>query len=143
MYLSKEVKNRNFFTTTSEKSIQDFIESVKENAPRFNFGVRRVFDMREEYRKQNVNVDDDFELYQIIVCSFERSYKSMSSNMERAAVLLQPKQIVAYIEKGVTTINYLPFTKEFIKQALPQDDRFQESLPESCQRIIRLIETSK
>jgi len=143
MYLSKEVKNRNFFTVTSEKSIQDFIESVKESAPKFNFGVRQVFDMKEEYRKQNVNVDDDFELYQIMVCNYERSYKSMSSNMKRAAVLLQPKQIIAYTEKGVTTINYLPFTKEFIKQALPQDDTFQQSLPESCQRIIRLIETSK
>jgi len=143
MYLSKEMENRNFFTTTSKKSIQDFIESVKENAPRFNFGVRRVFDMKEEYKKQNVNVNDDFELYQIMVCNYGRSYKSMSSNIERAAVLLQPKQIVAYTEKGVTTINYLPFTKAFIKQALPQDDGFQESLPESCQRIIRLIEVSK
>jgi uncharacterized protein (DUF302 family) len=133
---------RNFFTTTSEKSIQNFIESVKENAPRFNFGVRRVFDMREEYRKQNVNVDDDFELYQIMVCNFGRSYRSIRKNIERAAVLLQPKQIVAYTEKGVTTINYLPFTKEFIKQALPQDDGFQQSLPESCQKIIKLIEAS-
>jgi uncharacterized protein (DUF302 family) len=143
MSLNKEVENRNFFTTTSEKTIQDFIESLRENAPRFNFGVRRVFDMREEYRKQNVNVDDDFELYQIMVCNYERSYKSMSSNMERAAVLLQPKQIVAYTEKGVTTINYLPFTKEFIKQAMPQDHGFHESLSESCQKIIKLIEVSK
>jgi hypothetical protein len=99
--------------------------------------------MKEEYRKQNVNVDDDFQLYQIMVCNYERSYKSMSSNIERAAVLLQPKQIIAHTVKGVTTINYLPFTKEFIKQALPQDDTFQQSLPESCQRIIRLIELSK
>ncbi len=143
MDLNNKVENRNFFATTSEKSIQDFIESVKENAPRFNFGVRRVFDMREEYRKQNVNVDDDFQLYQIMVCNYKRSYKSMSSNMERAAVLLQPKQIVAYTEKGETTINYLPFTKKFVKQAMPQDDTFQQSLPESCQRIIRLIEASK
>ena len=143
MDLNNKVENRNFFTTTSEKSIQDFIESVKENALRFNFGVRRVFDMREEYRKQNVNVDDDFQLYQIMVCNYGRSYRSMSSNMERAAILLQPKQIVAYTEKGVTTVNYLPFTKEFVKQAMPQDDGFQESLPESCQRIIRLIEASK
>jgi len=141
--LNKEMENRNFFTTTSEKSIQNFIESVKENAPRFNFGVRSVFDMREEYRKQNVNVDDDFRLYQIIVCNYERSYKSMRKNTERAAVLLQPRQIIAYTEKGVTTINYLPFTNEFIKQALPQDDGFQQSLPESCQRIVRLIEVSK
>jgi len=63
--------------------------------------------------------------------------------MERASVLLQPKQIIAYTEKGVTTINYLPFTKDFIKQALPEDEEFQQSLPESCQRIIRLIEASK
>jgi len=138
MDLNNKVEN-----TTSEKSIQDFIESVKENAPIFNFGVRRVFDMREEYRKQNVNVDDDFQLYQIMVCNYKRSYRSMSSNMERAAILLQPKQIVAYTEKGVTTVNYLPFTKEFVKQAMPQDDGFQESLPESCQRIIKLIEVSK
>ena len=143
MDLNNKVESRNFFTTISEKSIQDFIESVKENAPGYNFGVRRVFDMREEYRKQNVNVDDDFQLYQIMVCNYGRSYRSMSSNMERAAILLQPKQIVAYTEKGVTTVNYLPFTKEFVKQAMPQDDGFQESLPESCQRIIKLIEASK
>jgi hypothetical protein len=138
-----KMAGRNFFTTTSEKSIPEFIKSIKENAPGFNFGVRQVFDMKEEYRKQNVDVDDDFELYQIIVCSYERSYNSMSNNMERAAVLLQPKQIVAYTEKGITTINYLPFTKEFIKQALPQDDGFQQSLPESSHRIIKLIEASK
>ena len=143
MDLNNKIENRNFFATTSEKSIQDFIESVRENAPIFNFGVRRVFDMGEEYRKRNVNVDDEFHLYQIMVCNYGRSYKSMSSNMERAAILLQPKQIVAYTEKGETTINYLPFTKEFVKQAMPQDDGFQESLPESCQRIIRLIEASK
>jgi len=143
MDLSRELENRTFFTATSEKTVQDFIESVKENAPSFNFGVRQVFDMKEEYRKQNVNVDDSFQLYQIMVCNYARSYKSMSSNMERAAVLLQPKQIIAYTEKGVTTINYLPFSQEFIKQALPQDDTFHQSLSESCQRIIRLIETSK
>jgi len=137
------MENRNFFTTTSKKSIQDFIESLRENAPRFNFGVRQVFDMKQEYGKQNVNVIDDFKLYQIMVCNYERAYKSMSSNMERAAVLLQPKQIIVYEKKDVTTINYLPFTKEFIKQALPQDDGFQQSLPESCQKIIKLIEASK
>ena len=129
--------------TTSLKSVQEFIESLKENAQKFNLGVRHVFDMREEYGNQNVDVDDDFELYQIVVCNYERSYKSMKENRERAAVLLQPKQIIAYSEKGVTTVNYLPFTKDFIKQALPQDDGFQESLPESCQKVIKLIEASK
>jgi hypothetical protein len=142
MSSSKKVENRNFFTTTSKKSIQDFIDSIKENAPKFNFGVRHVFDMREEYGNQSVNVDDDFLLYQIMICSYGKSYESVKKNIERAAVLLQPKQITAYSEEGVTTVNYLPFTKDFIKQALPQDDGFQQSLPESCHRIIKLIEAS-
>jgi hypothetical protein len=42
-----------------------------------------------------------------------------------------------------TTINYLPFTGEFIKKALPEDKEFAESLSESCQKIIKLIEASK
>jgi len=137
------MEKRNFFRITSEKSIKEFIKSIKENAPKFNFGVRYVFDMKEEYKSQGIDVDDDFQLYQIVVCSFRSSYKSVRKNVERAAVLLQPKQIIAFVKEGKTAINYLPFTKEFIKQALPQDDEFHSGLSESCQRIIRLIEASK
>jgi len=137
------MENRNFFRMTSEKSIKEFIESVKENAPKFNFGVRYIFDMQDEYERHNVTVDDDFKLYQIILCNYEKSYKTMRRNKETAAVLLQPKQIIAFTEKGETTINYLPFTNDFIKQALPQDEKLQESLPNSCRKIIGLIEASK
>jgi len=137
------MEQSSLYETKSAKSLQEFVESLKENAERFDFGVRHVFDMKEEYGNQSVDVDDDFKLSQIVVCNYKRFYKSIRENIKRAAVLLQPKQIIAYSEKGVTTINYLPFTKEFVKQALPQDDGFQKSLPESCQKIIKLIEASK
>lgn len=133
---------RNLFSIVSRKSAQEFIESFKENAQKANFGVRYVFDMGKEYREHNVDVDDGFELYQIILCNFDKSYKTMKRNMETAAVLLQPKQIVVYNNKGVTTVNYLPFTEEFIKGALPEDEKLQASLPASCRKIIELIEKS-
>ncbi|MCD6079900.1 MAG: hypothetical protein J7J54_00435 [Candidatus Omnitrophica bacterium] len=136
------MENKGLFKIESKKSIPEFIESFKENAPKFNFGVRYVFDMKKEYKEHNVDVDENFELYQIILCNFERSYKTMKRNIETAPVLLQPKQVVVYNNKGVTTIYYLPFTKEFIAQALPDDEKLQESLPNSCQKIIRLIEAS-
>jgi len=143
MDLNDKAKERNFFSATSKKSIQEFIESVKENALRFHFGVRQVFDMKEMHKNQGVDVDDDFQMYQVIVCNFGRSYKSIRKNVERAAVLLQPKQIIVFVKEGMTRINYLPFTKEFIAQALPGDDEFHGGLFESCQRIIELIEASK
>lgn len=136
------MENKGLFKIETTKSVQEFIESLKKNAGQFDFGVRHVFSMKEEYKKQNVNIDDDFELYQIVVCNFKRSYKSIRQNVERAAVLLEPKQIIVYNNKGNTVINYLPFSKEFIKKALPNDGEFAEGLYGSCQGIITLIEKS-
>jgi len=138
----KESAKRNLFSITSQKTSQEFIESFKQNAKDANFGVRYVFDMRKEYKERNVNVSPDFELYQIILCNFDKSYKTMDRNAETAAVLLQPKQLVVYNNKGITTVNYLPFTEGFIKQALPEDEKIQASLPASCRKIIELIEKS-
>lgn len=132
----------NLFSITTKKSIQEFIKSLKGNAEQFSFGIRYLFNMKEEYKKQNVNVDHDFQLYQIVLCNFQRSYKAMRRNMETAAVLLQPKQVIVYNNRGMTTINYLPFTKEFIAQSLPKDENLREGLPGSCQRIIELIRAS-
>jgi len=133
---------RNFFKAESEKSIREFIESLRENAPKFNFIVRHVLNMNEEYKKNGVDVDEGFKLFQIILCNPEKSYKTVKRNFETAAVLLPPKQFVVYDNKGVTVVNYLYFTKEFIAQALPNDEKLQNNLPNSCQRIIRLIEAS-
>jgi len=137
------MEKNNLFSTTTKKSIQEFIESLKKNAGQFNFGIRQIFDMKKEYKNRGVDVNDNFQLYQIVVCSFRRSYRSIERNVERAAVLLQPRQIIAFVKEGKTTINYLPFAKEFVKQALPGDEEFHSGLSESCQRIIKLIEASK
>jgi len=136
------MENKGLFKIETTKSVQEFIESLKENAEQFNFGVRYIFDMKKEYKEHNVDVDENFELYQIVLCNFQRSYKTMRRNIETSAILLQPKQVVVYNNKGVTTVYYLPFTKEFITSALPDDEKLQEGLPSSCQKIIKLIKAS-
>ena len=136
------MEKRNFFSTTSKKSIQEFIESFRKNAGQFNFGIRYLFNMKDEYKRHNVDVDGDFELYQIVLCNFQRSYKTIRRNIETAAVLLQPKQVIVYNNKGTTTINYLLFSKKFIAQALPADEKLQGGLPDSCRRIVDLIRAS-
>jgi hypothetical protein len=130
------------FKTTTKKSIFRFIESLKENAPEFHFGIRYVLDMKAEYSSQGVETDEAFALYQVVLCNFARSYQSIMKNSNRAAVLLEPKQIIVYNDNGDTAVDYLPFTEEFIKQALPDDKDFAWGLRESCQRIIQLIRAS-
>lgn len=74
MSLSKEVENRNFFTTTSKKSIQDFIKRIRENASRFNFGVRHVFDMRE-------NTETKMLMWMMTFCCIRSWYVVMENLM--------------------------------------------------------------
>ena len=129
------------YRTKSSKSVQEFIESLKENASDFNYYVRYVFDKRQEYEQRGISIDDHFNAYQIVLCSF--NYKGLQKNIERLAVLLLPKQVVVYNIEGVTNILYLPFSEEFIREVLPEDERFAVNQSKACQRIIKLIEASK
>jgi len=127
------------FSTQSPKSSKSFIQSVEKNASRFGFGIRQVFDLGKMYRDQGVDIADDFKTYSILLCNFQRSYRSMRSNPERAAVLLEPKQVLVHDSSKGVTVNYLPFPRAFIRDALPQDEPFADGLHESCQKIIELI----
>ena len=135
------MENTYLYRTKTPKSVQDFIESLKENASKFDYYVRYVFDKRQEYEQRGISVDDHFNAYQIMLCSF--NYKGLQKNIERLAVLLLPKQVVAYGRNGVTNILYLPFSEEFIREVLPEDEQFAVNQSKACQRIIKLIEASK
>jgi len=135
------MENTYLYRTKTSKSVQGFIESLKENASKFDYYVRYVFDKRQEYEQRGISVDDHFNAYQIMLCSF--NYKGLQKNIERLAVLLLPKQVVAYGRNGVTNILYLPFSEEFIREVLPEDEQFAVNQSKACQRIIKLIEASK
>ena len=99
--------------------------------------------MRELYESYGIDVADEFEVYSIKLCNPQKSYKSIMKNPERNAVILEQKQVVVYDKDGTTTINYLPLPKEFVRQILSDDQQFAESLYESCQKRIKIIEASK
>lgn len=128
------------YETETLRPIHEFIENIKQNASRFNYHIRHIHNLREEYQDKGIDLDDDFEIYQIVVCSF--NYKGLQKNIRRCAVLLAPKQIVTFRETGKTIVNYLPFHNSFIQQALPEDNDFAENQSRACQQIIQLIETA-
>jgi len=130
------------FSTESDKPIETVIENLKKNAPEYGFKVRHVLNLGEEYRANGAEVDDGFQIYQVIVCSFKRSYQAVKANNARAAVLLLPKQMVVYTKNGKTVVNYLPLPEDFIVRVLPGDKDFPERLAKACEKITRLIKNS-
>ncbi|MEA3490253.1 MAG: hypothetical protein U9R44_07980 [Candidatus Omnitrophota bacterium] len=136
------MKNKSLFRAETSKPIREFIEDVKKNAPQFGFRVHEVVNMRELYEGYAIEVAADFEVYSITLCSPQKSYKSITKNPERNAVIVEQKQIIVYNNNGITTINYLPLPEEFVKEVFPDDEQFPGSLHESCLKRIQIIKVS-
>ena len=99
--------------------------------------------LRKLYDGYDIKVADNFEVYTIILCNPQKSYKSITKNPERNAAIIEQKHIVVHKgDKGVTIINYLPLPKEFVKEVFPNDEEFPESIYQSCQKRITIIEAS-
>jgi len=128
----------------SNKSISDLINDIKFKAKDFDFIVRYVFDMAEDFRSHGVVVSADFEYYSVMICNPEKAYKSILANPVRGAVLLPPKQIVVYKNTGGQTIMaYTAPGKDELSRIIPDDKDLQNALSKTGNKILEFIETVK
>ena len=130
------------FTTTVKIPPKEVIRRIRANSKSFDFVVREVFDMNEQFSNHGVEVNEDWEFYSVMVCNPPRAYSTILANPLRGAILLPPKQIVIYKDKksDVTIVAYLKFDKDSVGELLPNDLKFQEGLSNSCNKIVSLIE---
>ena len=128
----------------SNKSISDLISDIKEKAGDYNFIVRHVFDMAEDFRSHGVEVDDNFKYYSVMVCNPQKAYESISANPVRGAVLLPPKQIVVYGNTGGQTVMaYVAPEKDELVKLVPDDEALQNSLSQSGHKVLEFMEGVK
>ncbi|MBT3298263.1 DUF302 domain-containing protein [archaeon] len=123
----------------TKKELKRVIDEIKKKANNFNFIIRNIFDMSEEFKNHGVEVAKDFEYYSIMLCNPFKAYKNRSENPIRGAVLIPPKQIILYKKNDKTIIAYMSVEKDDIKKILPNDKLFQKGLSESCMNITKLI----
>ncbi|MCD4705786.1 DUF302 domain-containing protein [bacterium] len=129
------------YKVESKKNINEIIEAIKEQAGDFDFIIREIFEMGEQFRRHDVEVDKNFIFYSIMLCNPQKAYDSIKEDLIRGAVLLPPKQVIVYRDKKTkkTNIAYLPIKENFVKELLPDDIKFQKSIVMSCEKIINLI----
>lgn len=122
---------------------QNVIAAIQEQAGTFNFLIRYVYDMSEEFSRHGVDVAKGFEYYSVMLCNPPRSYAAITKNPLRGSVLLPPKQVIVYKvqETGRTMVAYVQPDDEDVAQLLPADTVFQKGFAESCMNIVKLLES--
>lgn len=122
-------------------SVEEVLDRIKEISSDFNFIIRDIFDMAQNFKEHGVEVKEDFVYYSVMLCNPKKAYGGISNSLIRGALLLPPKQVVVYPENNKTVVAYVYWQEEDVAKLLPEDKGFQEGLRESCDKIEELIES--
>lgn len=124
------------------KKTEEVIRDIKNKASDFNFIIRNIFDMAQNFKDHGVAVDANFKYYSIMLCNPRKAYQSILAKNIRGAVLLPPKQVVVYPEsENKTCVAYEAPDMDRLEKIMPDDKKFQESLYSSGQKIIELLDS--
>jgi len=124
----------------TDQTLTQVIEKFKRHASDFNFIVRNIFNMADEFKNHDVEVQNDFEYYSVMLCNPQKAYDSIVKKPIRGAALLPPKQVVVFKENEKTIISYVALEENDIKAIMPDDEMFQKGLSQSCCKIKELIQ---
>ncbi|GAB4333088.1 MAG: DUF302 domain-containing protein [Desulfobulbaceae bacterium] len=130
------------YATTSEKSVDAFVESLGEVARGNGFVIHNesTMDMAHSLGRHGAEVAKDFDLHMIQICKPEKAAKSLSANPERA--ILMPKFIMVFSREGKIQIRFLSFSEENIRSVV-DDDAFPASLAETYRKIHEMIDEAR
>ncbi|MEN8210161.1 MAG: DUF302 domain-containing protein [Thermodesulfobacteriota bacterium] len=124
----------------TDQSVAQVIEKIQNRASDFDFIIRNIFNMADEFKNHGVEVQNDFEYYSIMLCNPQKAYESITKKPLRGAALLPPKQVVVFKENEKTVISYVAVEENDIKAIMPEDEMFQKGLANSCSKIKELIQ---
>ena len=106
---------------TTDAPYEKVIESLKEAVKDNNFAVVTVHDMKETYKKKNLQIAEDFE-YQIIqICNAPKSYKALNSMSYDMGVMM-PKSIIVSRENAKTTLRFMKMKPWMVSMMFPELD---------------------
>jgi uncharacterized protein (DUF302 family) len=100
-----------------EKVIETLTEVVTDN----NFAVVTTHDMKETYKKKNLQIADDFEYRIIQICNAPKSHKALSKMSFDMGVMM-PKSIIVAQENGKTSLRFMRMKPWMVSMMFPDLD---------------------
>lgn len=130
------------YRSETRKPIDLFVEDLSVTAKARGFLIHNEDKMEMSYTfgQHGVEVADDFDLHMIQICKPQKAAVSLSENPERA--VLMPKFIMTFSRGDTTQIRFQHYSRETVA-ALVDDKEFPDSLLESYEKIMEIIEAAK
>jgi len=138
------MERTHIFKVESDKSLSELVNEIKVKGTELGFIIKEDFDLGELFKSHNINADKNFKFHSIQLCIPQKAYNSINENPERVSLII-PKNIIIYNNEEINKriITYLFIGSDFLKQILPEDKKIQNSIPESSNKIIKLINSIK
>jgi len=136
------MQHNDLYATETEKNNSQFVKDLGMVVNKYGFIIHNEekMEMANTFGAHGAKVAEGFDLHMIQICKPEKAAMSLGSNPERA--VLMPKFIMTFTREGKTQIRFLKFSAENIKNVV-DDELFPESLAETYQKIVDMIEEAK
>ena len=116
-WLMGDIVEKHTTNAPYEKVIETLTNVVKDN----NFAVVTVHNMKETYKKKNLEISDDFEYRIIQICNAPKSHKALSKMSFDMGVMM-PKSIIVARENGKTTLRFMKMKPWMVSMMFPELD---------------------
>lgn len=88
------------YSETSNKSVQQVVDSIKEVAPKYKFGVQHVHNVKETLKSKGVDFKNDCQI--VDICNPIIAEQFLTTDMSFSIIM--PCKISVYTEDGETMI---------------------------------------
>ena len=106
---------------TTDAPYEKVIESLTNVAKNYNFAVVTVHNMKDTYKKKNLEISDDFEYKIVQICNAPKSHKALSKMSFDMGVMM-PKSIIVARENGKTTLRFMKMKPWMVSLMFPELD---------------------
>jgi len=106
---------------TTNASYEEVIETLTNVVEKNNFAVVSIHNMKETYKKKNLEISEDFEYRIIQICNAPKSHKALNKMSFDMGVMM-PKSIIVARENGKTTLRFMKMKPWMVSMMFPELD---------------------
>ncbi len=119
--LSKWIMGNIVEKHTTNAPYEKVIETLRKVVSENDFAVVATHDMKETYKKKDLQIGKNFEYRIIQICNAPKSHKALNKMSFDMGVLM-PKSIIAAQEKGKTTLRFMKMKPWMVSMMFPDLD---------------------
>ncbi len=116
-FLSKKVLGKIAYKISTDKPFEKVYQQLEKSIVKNDFKIVGLHDMRETFKKNNLEIDDDFQYKIVQICNAKKAHKAL--NMSRDLGIMMPKNILISRENNQTVLRYMQMKPWMVGMMFP------------------------